>query len=176
MDATAYFKHPGAELKGQIRIGRVSSSDAKAHTAQVQFFEQDGFVSHDLAILVTRPKDYSTYEQNTLVLCLLIDGIQGGGFVLGAFYGDNDAPPLNDSGARSVAGDDLRLGAPDASDKISLAPKCKDNFDKINSELTKISTTLASLTGGITTTATFGTPYSKSYSPSDPAAENVSAK
>jgi phage baseplate assembly protein gpV len=111
----------------QLRCGRVSSSDAKAHTAQVQFFEQDGFVSHDLQILFTRPGDYSVYEKDALVLCILIDGIQGFGFVLGALYSESDAPPLNDKGARAVAGDDLRLGAPDAEDKAALAPKCNDN-------------------------------------------------
>jgi phage baseplate assembly protein V len=43
---------------------------------------------------------------------------------------------------------------------------------KVNAELTKISTTLSSLTGGITTVASFGTPYSKA----SVAASEVKAK
>lgn len=165
-----------SQLYGQIRVGRVSSVDTKRHTAQVQFHEIDGFVSWDLQVLVTKPGDYSLPAKDAPVLCLLLDGRLGVGFVLGAIYTEDDPAPLDDAGKRSIASDDLRLGTSDASDKVALAPKCKDNFDKINGELTKISTTLDSLTGGATVIAKFGTAYAKSYSPSDPAAEKVSAK
>lgn len=161
---------------GSVRVGRVSSVDAKAHTAQVQFFEIDGFVSYDLSVLVQRPGDYCLLAKDALVLCILLDGRLGLGFVLGAMYSESDAAPLDDAGKRSIAGDDLRLGDPEASDKVSLAPKCKDNFDKIKDEFDTVKATLASLTGGITSTASFTTPYSNGYSPTDPAAENVSAK
>jgi len=52
----------------------------------------------------------------------------------------------------------------------------KSELDKISDELANIATTLASLTGGATVNATFGTPYTKAYSPSDPSAEKVKAK
>ena len=95
----------GSQLYGQIRIGRVLSVDANRHTAQVQFFELDGFVSWDFPVLVTRPGDYSLPAQNTPVLCLIVDGRLGVGYVLGAIYTDSDSPPLNDDGQRSIVGD-----------------------------------------------------------------------
>jgi hypothetical protein len=167
---------PISQLRGQFRIGRVSAVKDGEHRVEVKFAEQDGFVSWDMPVLVTRPDDYALPTKDALVLCVIMEGILGNGYVLGVIYNESDAAPLDDAGKRSVASDDLRLGTSDASDKVALAPKCKDNFDKIDQELTKISTTLASLTGGAMTPAVFGTPYTKGYSPTDPAAENVSAK
>lgn len=155
-----------------VRIGRVSSVNKGAHRVAVQFEEIDGVVSWDLSVLVTHPGDYALPAANTPVLCLILDGRLGLGFVLGAIYTDNDAAPLDDDGQRSVAGDDLRLGDPNATDKVSLAPKCKSNFDAIKDEFTLIHTTLGSLTGS----ASFGTPYAQTYSATDPAAEKVKAK
>lgn len=170
------YMPPRAQVRGEFRKGRIDSVDKDNHRAKVKFEEQDGFTSWDLQVLVPVGGDYAMPAQDTPVLCLLLEGRLGTGFVLGAFYTENDSPPLSDAGKRSLVGDDLRLGAADASDKVALAPKVKDELDKIRDELTKIKTTLASITGGITTTATFGTPYTGSYSPSDVAAENVSAK
>jgi hypothetical protein len=189
MDAAAFFKHPSAELRGQIRCGRVSSSDAKAHTAQVEFFEQDGFVSHDMQILFTRPGDYSVYEKDTLVLCIIIDGIQGFGFVLGALYSSNneiatDTPPLNDKGARAIASDDLRLGDPAADKFVALSNLVKDELDKIKTELDHIKTGLSTHThpytdtpaGPAVTSPPAAPPYTVGYSPTEPKAEKVKAK
>lgn len=121
---------PRSQLYGQIRVGRVSSVDAKRHSAQVQFFEQDGFISWDLQVLRGFAADYCLPAQNTPVLCLILEGRLGVGYVLGAIYTDADAAPLSDAGQRSVAGDDLRLGAPDASDKVALAPATKSEIQK----------------------------------------------
>lgn len=165
-----------SQLYGQVRVGRVSSVDAVRHSAQVQFEEQTGFVTWDLQVLRGFAADYSLPAKDTPVLCLIIDGRLGVGYVLGAIYTDADAAPLNDAGKRAVVGDDLRLGAADASDKVALASKCNDEHSAIKDELDKIATTLGSLTGGITTIATFSTPYTQGYSPSDVDAENVSAK
>jgi phage baseplate assembly protein gpV len=166
-----------SQLYGQIRVGRVSSVDETRHTAQVQFFEIDGFVSFDLQVLVTRPGDYSLPEADTPVLCLLLDGRLGVGYVLGCIYTESDEAPLDDASKRSIAGDDIRLGAHDADKKIALATKVKEELDKIKSELNKIVTTLGTgstpVGGG---TVTFATPYVVGYSPTEPAAENVSAK
>lgn len=167
---------PTSQLYGQVRFGRVSSVDKKAHTVQVQFEEGDGFVSWDLHVLVTRPGDYSLPKKDTPVLCLLIESRLSHGYVLGAVYTEADAPPLDDDGKRSIAGDDIRLGDPSADKKVALAPKVKDELDKIKDEIAKIKTTLSSISGGITTTAAFVTPYTGSYSPGEVAAENVSAK
>jgi hypothetical protein len=166
-----------SEFYGQFRVGRVSSVDKKRHTAQVEFVEINGFISFDLQVLITRPGDYSLPAANTPVMCLILDGRLGVGFVLGAIYTESDAAPLNDDAKRSIAGDDIRLGDPNASDKVALAPKTKDELDKIKGELDKIAATLATGTappgGG---TVVFGTPYTVGYSPTAPAADKVSAK
>lgn len=176
---------PRSELYGQVRLGRVSSVDKSRHSAQVQFEEIDGFVSYDLQVLVTRPGDYSLPAKDTPVLCLLLDGRLGAGFILGAIYTDNDAAPLNDDGQRAVASDDLRLGAPDASDKVALAPKCKDNFDKLKQHFQVLEQII---TGPPINEAGNGAPSSfqaalaaaiagSAYpDPQDPAAEKVKAK
>lgn len=168
---------PRSQLYGQIRVGRVQSVDAKRHSAQVEFFEQDGFVSFDLQVLRGFAADYCLPAENTPVLCLLIEGRLTVGYVLGAIYTDSDAAPLNDAGKRSVAGDDLRLGDPAATDKVALSPKVKSELDKIKGELDKIQTTLttgATPVGG--GTVTFATAYANGYSPTAPDAEKVSAK
>src|SRR5690242_11599387 len=122
-------------MRGEVRTGRVSSVDDKKHTVRVTFTDvpsrDDDVVSADLSVLVTRPGDYSLPQKDTAVLCLLLEGKEGVGFVLGALYSDADAPPLDDAGKRSIAGDDVRLGAPDATDKVALAPKVKTGFDNL---------------------------------------------
>jgi phage baseplate assembly protein gpV len=165
-----------SHFTGSFRVGRVSSVDANAHTAQVQFFEVDGLVSFGLNVLATHPGDYSLFAKDALVLCVILDGELARGFVLGALYSDSDTPPLSDESQRSIAGDDIRLGDPAATDKIALGPKVKDELDKIGTEIGKIKTTLSSLTGGVSVPATFATPYTGSYSASDPSAEKVKAK
>jgi hypothetical protein len=176
--------HPRAQLYGQVRTGRVSAVGKTRHTVEVEFFEGDGFVSWDLHVLVTRPGDYSLPAKDTPVLCLLIEGRLGVGYVLGAIYTDADEAPLDDDGKRSIAGDDIRLGDPDADDKVALAPLVKDELDKIKTELDNIKTGLSTHThpytdtpvGPATTDPPAAPPYNVGYSPTEPAAENVSAK
>jgi len=176
-----------SQLYGQIRTGRVSSVDKKRHTAQVKFDEIDGFVSWDLQVLVTRPGDYSLPVENTPVLCLLVDGRLGVGYVLGAIYTESDAAPLDDDGKRSIAGNDIRLGDPDASDKVALAPKVNDNFsafwDVIDSvfgaESLPIVTTAPSAPDAVYVAmkaAIAAKQLTNALPPADVAAEKVSAK
>lgn len=122
-------------LYGQIRTGRVSSTNAKKHTAQVQFFENDECVSFDLNVLVSFGGDYNLPAENALVLCLMIEGYDGFGYVVGQLYSESDAPPHDTKAARSLAGDDVRLGDPEADDKIALAPPTNDNFNALYSVL-----------------------------------------
>jgi hypothetical protein len=129
-------KLPTSHFYGQFRWGRVSAAGAARHTVQVEFFELDGFVSFDLQVLVTRPGDYSVPPEGTMVLCVLIEGKHGegrglSGFVLGAFYTEEDEAPLDDEAKRSIAGDDIRLGDPEASDKVALARLVNSNFEKL---------------------------------------------
>lgn len=176
---------PTAQLYGQVRAGRVSSVDSSRHTAQVEFVEVDGAVSFDLHILVTRPGDYSLYTKDTPVLCLILDGRLGVGFVLGAFYTEDDEAPLDDEGARSIAGDDIRLGDPEAEDAVAKAPVCKQNFDDLKSHFDVVWNVI---TGGVINepgmgapsafqtalkAAIMGSPYP---TPDDPAAEKVTVK
>lgn len=132
-------------LDGLIRAGRVSSVDEKQHTAQVEFTEGDGVVSYDLPVLVTRPGDYALPEKDAEVVCLMLPGNGGFGFILGAFYSEADAPPLSDAGQRSVVSEDLRLGTSDAKDKIALAPATKTELDKLKKALDQAKTDLGKL-------------------------------
>lgn len=92
-------------LEGLIRVGRVSSVNVDRHTAQVKL-EDDGAqaVSYDLQVLVTRPGDYSLPPADALVVCLLVPGPSGDGYVLGAIYSEADAAPTNDADRRIVSG------------------------------------------------------------------------
>lgn len=189
-------KLPTSHFYGSFRMGRVSSVSTDGHTAQVEFFELDGFVSYDLQILTTRPGDFSLMAKDTPVLCVLIEGKHGegrglSGFVLGAFYTENDAPPISDENARSVASDDLRLGDPEAEDKIALAPKVNSNFDAQKRHFDALE---AVITGPVVFEAGNGAPSALQAAlaaaiglppplgagtypdPDDVAAENVSAK
>ncbi len=180
-----YEKLPPAQLYGQVRMGRVSSVDKSRHTAQVKFEELDGLTSWDLHILVTRPGDYSLYAVDTPVLCLILEGRLGIGFVLGAFYTDEDAAPLDDEGARSIAGEDIRLGDPEATDEVAKAPKVNENFDDLK---THFDAMWGVINGAVITEAGLGQPSALQAAlkgvlagspypqPLDVAAENVTVK
>lgn len=171
---------PGTPMRMEARFGRISSVDAKRHTAQVQFEEIDGFVSYDLQILVTRRGDYSLPVKDDPVLCALLEGYAGVGYVLGVIYTESDDPPTDDKARRVVAGDDVRLGAADADDFVALASKVKDELDAIKSAFnnhTHLAGTLVSppgIVGGPVTGAT--APVVASYNPNAVAAEKVKAK
>jgi hypothetical protein len=109
-----------SEFGAKILAGRVSSVDAEKHRVAVQFFDLDGQVIPDLIMLHQHGGDYALPAPETPVLCILLDGKYGRGYVLGCFYTDSDPPPLDDAGQRSIASEDLRLGAHDASKAIGL--------------------------------------------------------
>jgi hypothetical protein len=111
---------PKSEFYGQFRVGRVQSVDKSAHRATVEFDEIDGMQLADMIVLATRQNDYSLMAQNTPVLCVIIDGRAGYGFVLGTFYTDDDAAPLSDDSQRAIASDDLRLGDPNAEKLVCI--------------------------------------------------------
>jgi len=131
-------RHPLAldGFGGLLRWGVVDSLVEETHRARVKFAEIDGGVSYDLPVLVTHPGDYSLPPVGAAVLCAIPPGTRGDGFVLGTFYTDEAKPPGSmGAGKRSIAGDDLRLGASDASDAVALAPKVKDNADRLHDHL-----------------------------------------
>jgi hypothetical protein len=176
---------PKSEFSGQFRWGRVAAVKDKDHRLEVKFEEGEGFTSWDMPFLVQHPMDYSLPPVDAPVLCVIVDGALGVGFVLGCFFTDNDAPPLDDKGMRSLAGDDLRLGAHDASDKVALAPKCKGNFDDQKQHFDAVWNVI---TGSVINEPGNGGPSALQAAlkiaiqaapyptPEDPAAENVSAK
>ena len=168
-------------LAGLVRTGRVSSIDAAAHTVQVKFEELDGFVSYDLPVLVTRPGDYALPAGKPMALCLMIPGASGIGYVLGFIYRDSDAPPLDDAGKRSIASDDLRLGAPDASDKVALAPATKTQINRVLDYAKGIATAIQAgvptpQDGGANLKTTIVAALPVAPTIDEPAASKVSAK
>lgn len=175
---------PKSEFTGTFRWGKVEAVQASPHRLEVKFEEGEGFTSWDMPYLVQRPGDYALPPKDTDVLCLIVDGALGVGFVLGCYYNDAATPPLDDAGKRSIVSDDLRLGAHDAEDKVALAPAVKEELDKIKTELDNIKTGLETHThpytdtpaGPATTSPPVAPPYTVGYSPTEPAAEKVSAK
>lgn len=171
-------------MRGEMKMGRVSSVDKAKHTAKVKFEEVDGFVSYDLQVLASVGGDYALPADDTPVLCFLAEGRLGWGFVLGTFYTDADEPPLDNAGHRSIAGDDLRLGDPAADKFVALANLVKDELDKIKTELDNVQTGLSTHThpytdtpiGSAVTQPPPAPPYSVGYSPTEPKAEKVKAK
>ena len=87
------------ELDQLIRIGRITSVDEKKHTARVQFTDRDEMVSWDLPVLVPStvdPQDYCLPVENTDVVCVFLPNGQQQGFIIGAFYTDQNPPPITD--------------------------------------------------------------------------------
>jgi hypothetical protein len=166
---------PTSEFRGQFRWGRVSAVKAAEHRVEVKFEEGEGFTSWDMPYLVQHPGDYAMPPADTPVLCLIQDGALGAGFVLGCYYTENDAAPLDDKGKRSIVGDDLRLGAADADEKVALAPLVKDRLDALQDAFDN-HTHIITVTSVDGDTATAATPANAVGPLQDVAAENVSAK
>lgn len=169
------------ELNNLFRTGRVSSVDAKAHTVQVEFTEGDGLVTFDLPVLVTRPGDYALPPADALVLCAMQPGNSGIGYVLGCFYSESDAPPLDDAGKRSIPSDDLRLGDPAATKKIALADASKTQIESVLTYAQGIAAAIEAGVpvpndGGASLKATMIAALPVAPTITAPAAENVSAK
>lgn len=111
---------PRNEFGAKILAGRVSSVDAENNRVAVQFFDLDGQVIPDMIMLHQRGGDYALPAPETPVLCVLLDGSYGTGYILGCFNTAADAPVLDDAGKRAIASADLRLGAHDAEKAVGL--------------------------------------------------------
>lgn len=170
-----------SQFSAQIRFGRVDSVDAEKHTVTVRCEEIDGFIVEGLRMLVQRPGDYVLPAKDTPVAFALIDSRLGSGVILGTFYTEDDPPPLDDAGMRSVAGDDLRLGDPEAEDKVALAPATKDEIQKVldyaNGIATAINAGVATpQDGGAGLKSTIVAALPTLPTLNEPAAEKVKAK
>ncbi len=97
------------QVKNLIRVGRVSSVNGAACSARVTFGDKDDLVSAELPIVTFCSKETRAYwvpEVDTQVLCVFDPNVSGNGlsagFVIGAFYSDEDAPAESDADVRGV--------------------------------------------------------------------------
>jgi|GEM_PF-133486 len=87
------------DTEGIIRIGRVSSIDEAAGTAEVLFSDRDDLVSCDFPVtvpLTCNDKFYFMPAVNERVLCALLPNDTTQGFILGSFYSEVREPPVQD--------------------------------------------------------------------------------
>lgn len=96
-------------LKNVARVGRVSSINPGDGTVRVVFEDRQDMVSYDLPVIVRQSlknKDYFMPDVGEQVLCLFLPSGNAQGFILGAFYSDEDLPPVTDQGKRHVRFED----------------------------------------------------------------------
>ena len=82
-----------------IRVGNVDSINAQSGTVRVRFPDRDDKVSKELKVIYHKThqdKSYFMPEINEIVLCVFLPGTQEEGFVLGAFYNQEDTVPVSD--------------------------------------------------------------------------------
>lgn len=82
-----------------IRVGNVDSINAENGTVRVRFPDRDDKVSKELKVIYHKThqdKFYFMPEINEIVLCVFLPGTQEEGFVLGAFYNQEDTVPVSD--------------------------------------------------------------------------------
>ena len=90
-------------LKNIIRAGRVSSVYPASCSVRVAF--EDGLVSYDLPVIVPqslKTKDYCLPDVGEHVVCIFLPNGNAQGFCLGAFYSDEDLPPVSNPDKRAV--------------------------------------------------------------------------
>ena len=97
------------DIRDIFRIGRVSSVNGTNCTARVTFPDKDDLVSAELPIIVIGSKGTQGYwvpEVDTQVLCCFLPNPSGSGlnegFILGAFYSQQDPPEDKDENVRSI--------------------------------------------------------------------------
>lgn len=97
------------QIKNLIRIGRVSAVNGAECSARVTFGDKDDLVSAELPIITIGSKDTKAYwvpEVDTQVLCVFNPNTSGSGlddgFIIGAFYGDEDTPVESNPNTRSI--------------------------------------------------------------------------
>jgi len=97
------------DIRDVFRIGRVSSVNGTNCTARVTFPDKDDLVSAELPIIVIGSKGTQGYwvpEVDTQVLCCFLPNPSGSGlnegFILGAFYSQQDPPEDKDENVRSI--------------------------------------------------------------------------
>lgn len=90
-----------------IRIGIVSSINAKKCSARVEFGDKDKLISYELPVLNRGSQDVKDYwlpDINEQVICLFLpNGISlTQGFIIGSFYSNVDVPIVNNANVRRL--------------------------------------------------------------------------
>jgi len=92
------LEYPGSWAEGIVRIGRVSSVNQTAATARVVFADRDNMVSMELPVLqgsVLGAAAYLLPAAGERVLCLFLGSGVEQGFIVGAFYDEDNPPPVS---------------------------------------------------------------------------------
>ena len=97
------------QVKNLIRVGRVSSVNGAECSARVTFGDKDDLVSAELPVITFGNRGTRAYwvpEVDTQVLCIFDPNVSGNGlsagFIIGAFYSDEDASVESDADVRSI--------------------------------------------------------------------------
>lgn len=96
-------------LESTVRTAVVSSTDPSRGTVRVRIPDDDDLVSYDLRVLSRKThqdKDYWMPDVGEHVLCLFLPYGLEQGFVLGAFYSQEDQPPVASQDKRHVLFED----------------------------------------------------------------------
>lgn len=96
-------------LAQSIRVGVVVSTNPDAATVRARFQDADGLISYDLRVLqhkTCKDKAYWMPDIGEHVLCLCLPHGHEQGFVVGAFYSQADATPVQSQDKRHVLFED----------------------------------------------------------------------
>lgn len=98
-----------AKLNNLFRLGTVTSLQADKARARVVFEDRDNMESANLQILVRnslKNKDYWMPDIGEQVLCLFLPLGMESGFIVGAYYVDDNSPPVTAGNKRAVEFED----------------------------------------------------------------------
>lgn len=105
LNAESRIKDLEDKMNNLIRVGVVSSIDAKAGTARVAFKDRDNILSYDLPVMVRNTlgtKDYWMPDIKEQVLCFFLPIGLESGYIMGSFYSKNVTPPADTEKIRAV--------------------------------------------------------------------------
>ncbi len=97
------------DVSAAVRVGIVESANPEKVTVRAKIPDLDNLISYDLQVLqrkTLKDKDYWIPDLKEEVLCLFLGNGLECGFVLGALYNAEDAPPVNSQDKRHVAFED----------------------------------------------------------------------
>lgn len=102
----------GELVANLIRVGEVTSVNAKAFTARVRFIDRDDVESYDLRLIVPRSlknKFYTAPDVGEPVLCLFLPTGVEAGFIVGSYYTNSLERPAAEQGKTAALFEDGTL-------------------------------------------------------------------